>query len=329
MAILKLYTYPDKVLSQKCEPVAEVTDEIRRFLDDMLETMYADKGVGLAAPQVGVTKRIIVIDDKVSEDGTPGPNPRFLVNPEIIRKSEDTIWFNEGCLSVPGQCAEVERHRAVTVRYLDYDGKEQTLDAEDYLAVILQHETDHLDGILYIDRISRLKRNMIIKKLKNRAKNKSPLLSRHNLNTAARSHTVPPRRVSYLRPFCLNTSRPACPTLSPPLAAIPFVAVRPLSPAAPPQQAALCSLSPGFIPQQRRRRNFPPHCMRFRRQFVLIPQIRRLIRKLHLSHIFPDTIVALRRNTTRHIDFFRQSNITHRNIRPVFEHQFFPKVVKF
>ncbi|CDA18491.1 peptide deformylase [Acetobacter sp. CAG:267] len=166
MAILKLYTYPDKVLSQKCEAVAEVTDEIRRFLDDMLETMYADKGVGLAAPQVGVTKRIIVIDDKVSEDGTPGPNPRFLVNPEIIRKSEDTIWFNEGCLSVPGQCAEVERHRAVTVRYLDYDGKEQTLDAEDYLAVILQHETDHLDGILYIDRISRLKRNMIIKKLK-------------------------------------------------------------------------------------------------------------------------------------------------------------------
>ena len=98
----------------------------------MLETMYADKGVGLAAPQVGVTKRIIVVDDKVSEDGTPGPNPRFLVNPEIIRKSEDTIWFNEGCLSVPGQCAEVERHRAVTVRYLDYDGKEQTLDAEDY-----------------------------------------------------------------------------------------------------------------------------------------------------------------------------------------------------
>ena len=94
MAILKLYTYPDKVLSQKCEPVAEVTDEIRRFLDDMLETMYADKGVGLAAPQVGVTKRIIVIDDKVSEDGTPGPNPRFLVNPEIIRKSEDMIWFN-------------------------------------------------------------------------------------------------------------------------------------------------------------------------------------------------------------------------------------------
>ncbi len=165
MAVLKLYTYPDKVLSRKCAPVAEVTDETRRFLDDMLETMYADKGVGLAAPQVGVAKRMIVIDDKVSEDGIPGPNPRYFINPEIIKKSEEMILFNEGCLSVPGQSAEVERHAAITVKYLDYHGKEQILEAEDYLAVIIQHETDHLDGILYIDRISRLKRNIIIKKL--------------------------------------------------------------------------------------------------------------------------------------------------------------------
>lgn len=166
MAVLKLYTYPDKILSKKCEKVTEVNDDIRKLLDDMLETMYADKGVGLAAPQIGIAKRIIVIDDKVSEDGTPGTNPRFLVNPELIKKSEETFWFNEGCLSVPGQSAEVERHKAVTVKYLDYHGDEQILEAEDYLAVILQHETDHLDGILYIDRISRLKRNMIIKKLK-------------------------------------------------------------------------------------------------------------------------------------------------------------------
>lgn len=166
MAVLKLYTYPDKILSQQCEKVSEVTADIRKLLDDMLETMYADKGVGLAAPQIGIAKRIIVIDDKVSEDGKPGPHPLYLVNPELIKKSEDTIWFNEGCLSVPGQSAEVERHRAVTVKYLDYDGHEQILEAEDYLAVILQHETDHLDGVLYIDRISRLKRNMIIKKLK-------------------------------------------------------------------------------------------------------------------------------------------------------------------
>lgn len=166
MAVLKLCTYPDKILSQKCEKVSEVNDDVRKLLDDMLETMYADKGVGLAAPQIGLSKRIIVIDDKISEDGTPGPHPLYMVNPEIIKKSEETIWFNEGCLSVPGQCAEVERHYAVTVKYLDYNGVEQTLDAEDYLAVIIQHETDHLDGILYIDRISRLKRNMIIKKLK-------------------------------------------------------------------------------------------------------------------------------------------------------------------
>lgn len=166
MTILKLYTYPDKILSQKCEKVTTVTDETRRLLDDMLETMYADKGVGLAAPQIGISKRIIVVDDKVGEDGTPGPHPLYLINPEIIEKSDEMILFNEGCLSVPGQSAEVERHAKITVRYLDYHGKEQILEAEDYLAVILQHETDHLDGILYIDRISRLKRNMIIKKLK-------------------------------------------------------------------------------------------------------------------------------------------------------------------
>lgn len=166
MATRMILKNGDPQLRKHCHEVKDFNLRLHTLLDDMRQTLAESNGVGLAAPQVGVTKRIIVIDDKVSEDGTPGSNPRFLVNPEIIRKSEDTIWFNEGCLSVPGQCAEVERHRAVTVRYLDYDGKEQTLDAEDYLAVILQHETDHLDGILYIDRISRLKRNMIIKKLK-------------------------------------------------------------------------------------------------------------------------------------------------------------------
>lgn len=166
MTVLKLYTYPDKILEQKCAPLTEVTDDVRRLLDDMLETMYQDKGVGLAAPQVGILKRLIVIDDKVTEEGIPGPHPLYMVNPEIIAKSEETIYFNEGCLSVPGQCAEVKRHAAVTVKYLDYNGTPQTLEATDYLAVIIQHETDHLDGILYIDRISRLKRSMITKKLK-------------------------------------------------------------------------------------------------------------------------------------------------------------------
>jgi peptide deformylase len=165
MAILELYTFPHKVLSQKCERVEKVDDEVRKFLDDMLETMYHDKGVGLAAPQVGVLKRIIVIDDKVTEEGVPGPHPMYMVNPEIIEKSNEKILFNEGCLSVPGQCAEVERYQRIKVKYLDYNGKEQVIEAEDYLAVILQHEIDHLDGILYIDRISRLKRQMLLKKL--------------------------------------------------------------------------------------------------------------------------------------------------------------------
>ena len=168
MAILKLYTYPDKILAQKCEKVEEVNDEIRALLDDMLETMYADKGVGLAAPQIGVSKRIIVVDDKTTEEGK-GENPMYMVNPEIIEKSDEMILFNEGCLSVPGQCAEVERHQRVKVKYLDYNGREQVIEAKDYLAVILQHETDHLDGILYIDKISRLKRNIILKKLKKQA----------------------------------------------------------------------------------------------------------------------------------------------------------------
>lgn len=166
MAVLKLYTYPDDILTKKCDKVTEVTADIRTLLDDMLETMYKDKGVGLAAPQIGVLKRLIVIDDKVTEDGVPGPHPLFLINPEIIEKSAETIVFNEGCLSVPGQCANVERHARITLKYQDKNGTEQILKAEGYLAVIIQHETDHLDGILYIDRISRLKRNMIIKKLK-------------------------------------------------------------------------------------------------------------------------------------------------------------------
>lgn len=167
MSILKLYEYPHPILHQKAEKVLKVDDELRKFLDDMLETMYADKGVGLAAPQVGVSKRVIVIDaEQHDDDGHYKPgNPMHLINPEIVYKSEEMILFCEGCLSVPGQSADVERHQYIKVRYLDYDGKACELEAEDYLAVVLQHEIDHLDGILYIDRISRLKRNMLLKKL--------------------------------------------------------------------------------------------------------------------------------------------------------------------
>lgn len=165
MSVLKLYEYPDEVLRQKCEKVSKVDDDLRRFLDDMLETMYVDKGCGLAAPQVGVTQRIIVVDDNPSDDDKSARNPMYLINPEIIWRSEEKVLFNEGCLSLPQQRAEVERHERVRVHYTDYNGNEQEILADDLLAIILQHEIDHLDGILYIDHLSRLKRTRLLNKL--------------------------------------------------------------------------------------------------------------------------------------------------------------------
>lgn len=164
MAKLKIYEYPDPVLKQKAAPVEKVDDGLRRLLDDMLETMYAAAGVGLAAPQVGVLKRVIVIDTHDEEEGE-APRPLFLVNPEIVARSEEKICHEEGCLSVPDQHAEVMRFAEVRVRYLDYHGEAKEVAADGLLAIALQHEIDHLDGILYIDRISRLKRQMLLKKL--------------------------------------------------------------------------------------------------------------------------------------------------------------------
>lgn len=164
MAKLKIYEYPDPVLKQKAAPVEKVDDGLRRLLDDMLETMYAAAGVGLAAPQVGVLKRVIVIDTHDEEEGE-APRPLFLVNPEIVARSEEKICHEEGCLSVPDQHAEVMRFAEVRVRYLDYHGEAREVAADGLLAIALQHEIDHLDGILYIDRISRLKRQMLLKKL--------------------------------------------------------------------------------------------------------------------------------------------------------------------
>lgn len=165
MAVLKLYEYPEEILRQKCRRVEKVDDKLRRFLDDMLETMYADKGCGLAAPQVGVAERFIVLDDNPSDDDKSARNPMFLINPEIIWRSDEKVLFEEGCLSLPGQRAEVERHKSVRVHYTDYDGSEKEILADDLLAIILQHEIDHLDGILYIDHISRLKRSRLLHKL--------------------------------------------------------------------------------------------------------------------------------------------------------------------
>ena len=161
--ILKVYTYPHPVLKKRAEKVEKVDDELRCLLDDMLETMYSAVGVGLAAPQVGISKRILVIDYERDEEHRG--NPMYFINPEIIWKSDEKVIGEEGCLSVPGQRAEVERYAQIRVRYLDYYGKEQEVLADDFLAIVLQHEMDHLDGILYIDRISRLKRNMLLKKL--------------------------------------------------------------------------------------------------------------------------------------------------------------------
>ena len=165
MAVLKLYEYPDDVLRQKCVRIGKVDDALRKFLDDMLETMYVDKGCGLAAPQVGVTKRIIVLDPNPSDEDLSARRPMYLINPEIIWHSEETVMFNEGCLSLPDQRAEVERYERVRVHYIDYNGKEQEILADDLLAIILQHEIDHLDGVLYIDHLSRLKRTRLLKKL--------------------------------------------------------------------------------------------------------------------------------------------------------------------
>jgi peptide deformylase len=162
MALLPILTAPDPRLKKKSKPVDQVDAEVRQLMDDMLETMYAAPGIGLAAPQVGVLKRIIVLDIE-REDTKTGP--LLMANPEIIAASDEDASYEEGCLSVPEHYSEVVRPARVTVRYLDREGKTQELAAEGLLATCLQHEIDHLDGILFIDHISALKRNMILRKL--------------------------------------------------------------------------------------------------------------------------------------------------------------------
>lgn len=162
MAIRRIITAPDPRLKVKSEPVDRVDDEVRALMDDMLETMYDAPGIGLAAVQVGVPKRIIVMD--LSKDDEPNL-PRYFVNPVIFDTAEELSIYEEGCLSVPEMYEEVERPAKAKCRYLDYDGNEQILEAEGMLATCLQHEMDHLEGILFIDHLSRLKRSMILRKL--------------------------------------------------------------------------------------------------------------------------------------------------------------------
>ncbi len=166
MTIKKILTEPDPFLRQKSSEVEQVTDEIRKLMDDMLETMYDAPGIGLAAIQIGVPKRVIVID--LSRDEKK--NPLYFVNPKIIKKSDTDSTYEEGCLSVPGQFAEVDRPDKCHISFLDYNGKKQELKAEGLLATCIQHEMDHLEGILFIDYLSKLKKNLIVKKLSKQKK---------------------------------------------------------------------------------------------------------------------------------------------------------------
>ena len=166
MAIRKILTEPDPFLRQKSQDVEGVDDEIRRLMQDMLDTMYAAPGIGLAAIQVGVPKRIIVIDLSKEEE----KKPLYFVNPQVILKSNSNATYEEGCLSVPGQFAEIARPDRCHVTYLDYNGKQQELKAEGLLATCIQHEIDHLEGILFIDYLSKLKKSFIVKKLSKQKK---------------------------------------------------------------------------------------------------------------------------------------------------------------
>ena len=153
---------PDPILRRKSSVIEKVNDEIRNLLDDMLETMYNAPGIGLAAVQIGILKRIIVID--ISK-GDEEKKPLFLINPEITFRSKETSVYEEGCLSVPNQFAEIDRPKKCEVEYLDYNGDKKILKADGLLATCIQHEMDHLEGILFIDYLSKLKKSMIIKKL--------------------------------------------------------------------------------------------------------------------------------------------------------------------
>ncbi len=162
MTILNIITEPDPVLRKKCSSVEKIDNNLKTLMDNMVETMYKAPGIGLAAVQVGILRRVVVID--VSKD-KENKRPLFLINPEITFFSENKSTYEEGCLSLPGQFAEIERPSECHLKYLDYNGKMKQLKAKGLLSTCIQHEIDHLNGILFIDYLSKLKRNMIIKKL--------------------------------------------------------------------------------------------------------------------------------------------------------------------
>ncbi len=170
MTILKVLTYPDPFLKTIAKPVVVFNEELKKFADDMAETMYSANGIGLAAIQVGEDKRLFVIDVayKVDEDGESDRDPLVMINPVIMEKT-DKLYFEEGCLSVPDYRAEVERFEQLKVKYNQVDGTEVIIEADGLFSICIQHELDHLDGILFIDKLPLLKRKMIQKKLKKQA----------------------------------------------------------------------------------------------------------------------------------------------------------------
>ncbi|ADO70035.1 peptide deformylase [Stigmatella aurantiaca] len=160
--VREILIWPHPVLKQKARPVAKVDDAVRALVKDMFETMYAADGVGLAAPQVGILQRIIVLDTTPRQ---PDSKPLAMINPEIVGM-EGATTYTEGCLSIPGEAEDVDRAAIVTVKFLDVDGQEQTLTCDDLLAIAVQHETDHLDGTVFVDHVSSLKREIIRKRMK-------------------------------------------------------------------------------------------------------------------------------------------------------------------
>ncbi len=173
MAIKEIITEPNKILRQISQPVEDVTKEIQSLMDDMLETMYHANGIGLAAIQIGIPKRIIVMDIFKKDENK---NPMYFVNPIIKNKNKELSTYEEGCLSVPNQFAEIDRPATCEVEYLDYYGEKKIIKADGLLATCIQHEMDHLEGILFIDYLSKLKRSMIIKKLAKQKKSSETLV---------------------------------------------------------------------------------------------------------------------------------------------------------
>ena len=172
MAVLPIVEVPDARLRAVSQPVPVVDDSVRQLVSDMIETMYAAHGIGLAAIQVGVESRVLVIDlqEQEDEEGKPIRDPRAYINPEVLEVSEELSVYNEGCLSIPDQYAEVARPARCRVRWLDEKGETHEQELEGLLATCMQHEIDHLNGVLFIDHISRLKRSMLLKKLEKQRK---------------------------------------------------------------------------------------------------------------------------------------------------------------